>query len=232
MAKKEAEKKPAERISRRWLVTLWPEHLPPSASQPIPIDSPEMSYYIDADGLASYLRAVVPHFRAFAASVEVGEEKQHEHVQGYLELTSPVRKSALIKGIGVKHYYEACNGSQEDCLDYVYHTGTHIDKPGLIYTLETIGRLALAANSDNHETTLYNVALAMVLEGKSIVEVSRACGIGISRVFPMLNALAKEVKEERRGAEIHELNRSNPTDNMPSQNVYSITQAHPRKKTA
>lgn len=185
-----------ERISRRWLVTLWPEHLPKHISQQVPIDSPSKIFDIDEFQLSMYLEDNVPHFRSFSGSLEFGGETRHVHLQGYLELSSPVRKTALIKTIGTKHYYEQANGSQQDCLDYVLHTGTHADKTGLVYALSTIGKLAYAHNQDNHETTLYNTALGMVLEGQSMIEVVRSCGIGISKVYFMLKDIADRIQEE------------------------------------
>ena len=196
-----------ERISRRWLVTLWPEHLPKHISQQVPIDAPCRVFDIDEFQLSMFLEDNVPHFRSFSGSLEFGGETRHIHLQGYLELSSPVRKTALIKTIGSKHYYEQANGSQQDCLDYVLHTGTHSDKTGLVYTLSTIGTLAYAHNDDNHETTLYNTALAMVLEGKDMTEVVRACGIGISKVYFMLSnvsdRLAKMKEEEELKVEMY-----------------------------
>ena len=196
-----------ERISRRWLVTIWPEHLPKHISQQVPIDAPCKIYDIDEPQLSMFLEDNVPHFRSFSGSLEFGEETRHVHLQGYLELSSPVRKTALIKTIGTKHYYEQANGSQQDCLDYVLHTGTHSDKPGLVYALSTIGCLAYAHNSDNHETTLYNTALSMVLEGQSMIEVVRSCGIGISKVYFMLKDIADRIEregelKEERGIEV------------------------------
>lgn len=189
-----------ERISRRWLVTIWPEHLSSSIAQPIAIDSAVCVYDINVDALTALLDSI-PHFRSFAAGVEYGEETRHVHLQGYLELSSPVRKSALIKSVGIKHYYEQANGSQQDCIDYVWHTGSHADKPGLVYTIDTVGHLAHAHNDDNHETTLYNTALAMVLEGHSMVEVVRSCGIGISKVYFMLKDISDRIKNEGRREE-------------------------------
>lgn len=189
-----------ERISRRWLVTIWPEYLPGHISQQIPIDAPCKIFDVDEFHLSMFLEDNIPHFRSFSGSIEYGEGTKHLHLQGYLELSSPVRKTALIKTIGAKHYYEPANGSQQDCLDYVLHTDTHADKTGLVYTLSTIGCLAYAHNSDNHETTLYNTALAMVLEGKDMTEVVRSCGIGISKVYFMLSNVAdrlQRMKEER-----------------------------------
>ena len=191
-----------ERISRRWLVTIWPEHLPKHISQQVPIDAPCKIYDIDEFQLSMFLEDNVPHFRSFSGSLEFGEETRHIHLQGYLELSSPVRKTALIKTIGSKHYYEQANGSQQDCLDYVLHTGTHSDKAGLVYALSTIGCLAYAHNSDNHETTLYNVALAMVLEGKDMTEVVRACGIGISKVYFMLSNVSDRLAKMREEEEL------------------------------
>ena len=197
----------SERISRRWLVSLWPEHLPKHISQQVPIDAPCKIFDIDEFQLSVYLEDNVPHFRSFSSSLEFGEDTKHLHVQGYLELSSPVRKTALIKAIGTKHYYEQANGSQQDCLDYVLHTGTHSDKTGLVYTLSTIGTLAYAHNDDNHETTLYNLALAMVLEGKDMTEVVRSCGIGISKVYFMLSnvsdRLARMKEEEELKVEMY-----------------------------
>ena len=184
-----------ERISRRWLVTLWPEHLSSSISQPIAIDSAICVYNIDIDALTAFL-GEIPHFRSFSGGIEYGEETKHVHLQGYIELHSPVRKTALIKALGTKHYYEQANGSQQDCLDYVLHTGTHKDKTGLIYALPTIGKLAYAHNADNHETTLYNTALSMVLEGQSMIEVVRSCGIGISKIYFMLNDISDRIQRE------------------------------------
>ncbi len=196
-----------ERISRRWLVTLWPEHLPKHISQQVPIDAPCKAYDIDEFQLSMFLEDNIPHFRSFSGSLEYGEDTKHLHIQGYLELSSPVRKTALIKTIGVKHYYEQANGSQQDCLDYVLHTGTHADKTGLVYAMSTIGCLAYAHNSDNHETTLYNTALAMVLEGKDMTEVVRSCGIGISKVYFMLSnvsdRLARMKEEEEMKVEAY-----------------------------
>ena len=191
-----------ERISRRWLVTLWPEHLPKHISQQVPIDSPSKIFDIDEFQLSMFLEDNVPHFRSFSGSLEYGEETRHIHLQGYLELSSPVRKTALIKTIGSKHYYEQANGSQQDCLDYVLHTGTHSDKTGLVYTLSTIGCLAYAHNTDNHETTLYNLALAMVLEGKDMTEVVRSCGIGISKVYFMLSNISDRLARMREEEEL------------------------------
>ena len=185
-----------ERISRRWLVTIWPEHLPKHISQQVPIDAPCKIFDIDVFQLSAYLEDNIPHFRSFSSSLEFGENTKHLHVQGYLELSSPVRKTALIKALGTKHYYEHANGSQQDCLDYVLHTGTHSNKTGLVYTLSTIGCLAYAHNSDNHETTLYNTALSMVLEGQSMVEVIRSCGIGISKVYFMLKDISDRIRNE------------------------------------
>ena len=190
------EKTQPERISRRWLVTLWPEHLPNNISQQVPIDAPCKIFDIDIFQLSAYLEDNVPHFRSFSSSLEFGENTKHPHVQGYLELFSPVRKTALIKAIGTKHYYEQANGSQQDCLDYVLHTGTHSNKTGLVYTLPTIGKLAYTHNADNHETTLYNTALSMVLEGQSMVEVIRSCGIGISKVYFMLKDISDRIRNE------------------------------------
>ena len=191
-----------ERISRRWLVTIWPEHLPKHISQQVPIDSPSKIFDIDEFQLSMYLEDNIPHFRSFSGSLEYGEETRHIHLQGYLELSSPVRKTALIKSLGTKHYYEQANGSQQDCLDYVLHTGTHSDKTGLVYTLSTIGCLAYAHNSDNHETTLYNTALAMVLEGKDMTEVVRSCGIGISKVYFMLSNVSDRLAKMREEEEL------------------------------
>ena len=185
-----------ERISRRWLVTLWTEHLPRHISQQIPIDAPCKIFDIDEFQLSIYLEDNIPHFRSFSGSLEFGEETRHIHLQGYLELSSPVRKTALIKAIGTKHYYEQANGSQQDCLDYVLHTGTHADKTGLVYAMSTIGCLAYAHNNDNHETTLYNTALSMVLEGQSMIEVVRACGIGISKIYFMLKDVSDRIQKE------------------------------------
>lgn len=185
----------SERISRRWLMTTWPEHLSSSIAQPIAIDSAACVYDIDIDALTAFL-GKIPHFRSFTGSIEYGEETKHVHLQGYLELFSPVRKTALIKSIGTKHYYEPTNGSQQDCLDYVLHTGTHSDKTGLVYALPTIGKLAYAHNQDNHETTLYNTALSMVLEGQSMIEVVRSCGIGISKVYFMLKDISDRIQKE------------------------------------
>lgn len=195
-----------ERISRRWLVTLWPEHLSSSIAQPIAIDSAVCVYDINVDALTALLDSI-PHFRSFTAGVEYGEATRHVHLQGYIELTSPVRKTALIKTLGTKHYYEQANGSQQDCLDYVLHTGTHNSKTGLIYAIDVVGKLAYAHNEDNHETTLYNTALAMVLEGHSMVEVVRSCGIGISKVYFMLSNISDRIRndgrrEERRRIEV------------------------------
>ena len=191
--------KQTERISRRWLVTLWPEHLP-CMYEAIPIDAPIKAYFVDDFRLTQWLEDSCPHFRSFTSSLEYGESK-HFHVQGYLELSSPVRKSALIKSLGTKHYYEQANGSQQDCIDYVWHTGSHANKPGLVYTIDTVGHLAHAHNDDNHETTLYNTALAMVLEGHSMVEVVRSCGIGISKVYFMLKDISDRIKNEGRREE-------------------------------
>ena len=191
-----------ERISRRWLVTLWPEHLPKHISQQIPVDSPSKIFDIDEFQLSMFLEDNVPHFRSFSGSIEYGEETKHLHLQGYLELSSPVRKTALIKTIGTKHYYEQANGSQQDCLDYVLHTGSHADKTGLVYTLSTIGCLAYTYNSDNHETTLYNTALGMVLEGQSMIEVVRSCGIGISKVYFMLKDVADRLSDMKHEEEM------------------------------
>ena len=191
-----SEKTRPERISRRWLVTIWPEHLPAHIAQQIPIDDSFLACHVDEFYLSLFIEDNVPHFRSFSASMEYGENTKHSHIQGYLELSSPVRKSALIKTLGTKHYYEQANGSQQDCLDYVLHTGTHADKPGLLYTIPTIGHLAYAHNEDNHETTLYNTALAMVLEGHSMVEVVRSCGIGISKVYFMLSNVSDRIREE------------------------------------
>ena len=191
-----------ERISRRWLVTLWPEHLPKHISQQVPIDAPCKAYDIDEFQLSMFLEDNIPHFRSFSGSLEFGKETKHIHLQGYLELSSPVRKAALIKTMGGKHYYEQANGSQQDCLDYVLHTGTHSDKAGLVYTLSTIGTLAYAHNADNHETTLYNTALAMVLEGKDMTEVVRACGIGISKVYFMLSNVSDRLAKMREEEEL------------------------------
>jgi len=184
-----------ERISRRWLVTLWPEHMSSLIAQPIAIDAPVKAWDINADALKVWLERC-PHFRSFTGSLEYGENTKHTHLQGYIELTSPVRKTALIKALGTKHYYVQANGSQQDCLDYVLHTGTHKDKTGLVYALETIGKLAYTHNEDNHETTLYNTALAMVLEGHSMVEVVRSCGIGISKVYFMLKDISDRITHE------------------------------------
>ena len=192
-----------ERISRRWLVTIWPEHLPKYISQQVPIDAPCKIFDIDEFQLSMFFEDNIPHFRSFSGSLEYGEETRHIHLQGYLELSSPVRKTALIKALGTKHYYEQANGSQDDCLCYVLHVGTHADKTGLVYALSTIGKLAYAHNADNHETTLYNTALSMVLEGQSMIEVVRACGIGISKIYFMLKDVSDritnegELKEER-----------------------------------
>ena len=188
--------KSPERISRRWLVTIWPEYLPAHIVQQIPVDDPFLACHVDEFYLSIFIEDNNPHFRSFTSSVEYGENTKHPHIQGYLELSSPVRKSALIKTLGQKHYYEQANGSQQDCLDYVLHTGTHADKPGLLYTIPTIGHLAYAHNEDNHETTLYNTALAMVLEGHSMTEVVRSCGIGISKVYFMLSNISDRIREE------------------------------------
>ena len=206
-AEKSAKTAP-ERISRRWLVTLWPEHLPFGMFEAIPVDAPIKACFVDDFRLNLWIEDTCPHFRSFTASLEYGEAK-HYHVQGYLELSSPVRKSALIKAFGAKHFYEQANGSQEDCLDYVLHTGTHKDKTGLVYTLDTIGHLAYAHNEDNHETTLYNTALAMVLEGIEMTEVVRACGIGISKVYFMLSNISDRLlkQKEEEEAKIEEYKR-------------------------
>lgn len=206
-----------ERISRRWLVTIWPEHLSSSIAQPIAIDSAVCVYDINIDALTAFL-GKIPHFRSFSGGIEYGEGTRHVHLQGYLELSSPVRKTALIKSVGIKHYYEQANGSQQDCLDYVQYTGTHKDKTGLVYTLETIGRLAYAHNEDNHETTLYNTALAMVLEGHSMVEVVRSCGIGISKVYLMLKDISDRIKKE---GELKEKRRLEVKDQVIAQAVLS-----------
>ena len=189
-----------ERISRRWLVTLWPEHLPFGIFEAIPVDAPIKACYADESHLNLWIEDVCPHFRSFTASLEYGESK-HFHIQGYLELSSPVRKSALIKAFGTKHYYEQANGSQQDCIDYVWHVGTHADKPGLVHTINTAGHLAYAHNDDNHETTLYNTALAMVLEGTEMTEVVRSCGIGISKVYFMLKDVSDRIRNEGRREE-------------------------------
>lgn len=194
-ARKSAKTAP-ERISRRWLITLWPEHLPYGMYEAIPIDAPVKACIIDDFRLGLWLEDTCPHFRSFTASLEYGDSK-HFHVQGYLELSSPVRKSALIKALGQKHYYEQANGSQQDCIDYVWHVGTHADKPGLVHTINTAGRLAYAHNENNHETTLYNTALAMVLEGIEMTEVVRSCGIGISKVYFMLSNISDRLAKQR-----------------------------------
>lgn len=204
MNKKVAKKtaaKPHERISRRWLVTLWPEHLPSRISQAIPIDAPVKAYHMDEFQFSLWIENECPHFRSCTASLEYGDAR-HFHIQAYLELSSPVRKSALIKALGTKHYYEQANGSQQDCIDYVWHTGTHAGKPGLVHVIDTVGHLAYAHNDDNHETTLYNTALAMVLEGVEMTEVVRSCGIGISKVYFMLSNISDRLKEQQREEEM------------------------------
>ena len=193
---KTSEAKPTlERISRRWLLTLWPEYLPVIAT-PIPIDAPVLEYDIDLDALRRAFQGV-KHFRYVAFSVEVGEDKNHKHVQAYLELHNPIRMSALIKVFGATHHFEQSNGSQRENIDYCLHTGTKADKKGLVEGGFELGTMAKAANEDNHETTLYNVAWAMALEGKSIVEISTSCGQGISRIFASLNTLCNEVKKHK-----------------------------------
>ena len=187
----------AERISRRWLLTLWPQNLPTAISKDfIACDSPHRTWCLsDLYELNIYIQEEIPHFRFWTCCEEVGAQN-NLHIQGYLELTSPVRKSALGKVFGNSHHFEAANGSQEDCIEYCTHTGKQKDKPGQISEAVSIGTMAGAANSDNHETTLYNVAWAMALEGESLLEIARACGQGISRIMPALSRICEERKNE------------------------------------
>ena len=81
--------KSPERISRRWLVTIWPEHLPAHIVQQIPVDDPFLACHVDEFYLSMFIEDNTPHFRSFTACVEYGENTKHSHLQGYLELSSP-----------------------------------------------------------------------------------------------------------------------------------------------
>ena len=67
-----------ERISRRWLVTLWLEYLPSSIAQPVAIDSTFCVYDINTDTLTALLGKIL-HFWSFSGWIEYGGETRHVH---------------------------------------------------------------------------------------------------------------------------------------------------------
>jgi len=159
-------------MSRRWTFTLFPEQLEgdirierSKASQDS--DEPGDISDINYDDFEALLWESVTNLRGCFYSLEKGDSKEHLHVQGYFELSKPVRWKWLAEHIGHGVHLEKAKGTRDDNLDYIFHRGQHKDKGELVRAVS----FGTFPSHVGDERNCYDEAVSMLLEGVSIPEI-------------------------------------------------------------
>lgn len=165
MEKKEecaTERKPGgDKPSRRWCFTLYPEKLPWHKAD---LNPKEM-----LDAAKNLILSGVPGVRGLLISLEKGDTKEHPHLQGYMECMGAKRFAALRHGIGCGVHLEIARATREANFDYILHEGEHKDKG------ELMGSCVYGTWPDQSGTErgAYDIAVGMILEGRSIISVAK-----------------------------------------------------------
>lgn len=183
--------------SRRWAFTLYPEKcielgvcLQKNEDTGETVIAPN-DLHILTEAIASRL----PHLRGMIISAEEGDSKEHLHLQGYMEFSHPIRFSGIQKSIECGIHLELARGDREDNRDYILHQGKHKDK-GVLHCSHVWG---LWPDVSGTERNMYDEAVAMVLEGQSLLSIARAYK---GAILPMLNNLARLQTERERYDEL------------------------------
>ena len=114
-----------------------------------------------------FLWETIPSLRGCFYSLEKGDSKEHLHVQGYFELSKPIRWKRLCECIGHGVHLEKAKGTRDDNMDYIFHMGAHKDKGELIRAV-SVGSFPSHAGD---ERNCYDEAVSMLLEGICIPEI-------------------------------------------------------------
>jgi len=178
---KTAEKK--ERIGRRWCFTLYPEKIWKEGNWTDKKTQKELLRYTE-----NLICEGVPGVRGIRMSLEEGDSKEHIHIQGYMECENPKRFNALQKGIGHGIHLEVARGGREENFAYICHTGEH-EKKGKLLAIHDFG---IWPDQSGTERGAYDIAVGMILEGRTIISVARELK---GAILPQLGNLQKLQKE-------------------------------------
>jgi hypothetical protein len=172
---------------RRWLLTVHPEtFVLPFSSDPSSI---AFLGTWRQDNNIDYL----------IACIERGAKTNRLHMHIYLELPYPQRISWVRKIFGGKGDYQLCRGTQEEAIGYI--NGSR-EKPGVTpYGVVEYG--TKHASNCTESGGMYDSAVAMVLDGISIVSIARSIGGGILPQISNLCRLKAQVAEERQNERIN-----------------------------
>lgn len=122
---------------------------------------------VELDDIEKTLWESIEHLRGCFYSLEKGDTKEHLHVQGYFELSKPVRWKRLVETIGHGVHLEKAKGTRDDNYNYIFHCGEHKDKGDLIRAV-SIGSFPSHVGD---ERNCYDEAVSMLLEGVCIPEI-------------------------------------------------------------
>lgn len=149
---------------------------------------------INMDGMLTYLTWSLSLLRGVVFSLEEGDSKEHLHIQGYMEFLRPIRFSTLQNAIKSGVHLETARGDREENFEYILHKGKHKDK-GILHDSRVWGSWPSVSGS---ERNMYDEAVAMILEGQSILTIARDYKGAILPMIGNLQRLANEVakKEE------------------------------------
>lgn len=151
------------------MCTLYPEHLPNDAVDYIP----EYGEWHHPDSIIRVL-GETPEIKYWVMGLEQGDECRHAHYHLYAELSAPQRITYWQRTIGTQHHYEAAKSTQQQCYDYINHSGAHADKPGVKLSGTYTGGTKLKAIKEHGDP--YDRAIDMVLRGDDIITIIRTIG--------------------------------------------------------
>lgn len=177
----------ADKPSRRWCLTLYPERL--IADKILLPDSEPQDIVRE---VYKHMERQLKSLRGGYIALEKGDSKEHEHLQIYIEMRKPCRWKAIAKSVGCGVHVERAWGDRDDNHDYIFHEGKHENKGTLIFA-QQYGEFPVVAQN---EEGAYSQAINMALEGVSLRVIATTLGGSILPQIGNLSRLIRDLRQE------------------------------------
>lgn len=201
MAKSKKQTTNTNPISRRFCFTVYPENLPDIC---FPALEPEQKnkqngtfYAFHLDKKITTDTLSVPGTRGIIWSLEEGDSKEHIHIQGYCELSKPMRLFRFTRLLAFcKAHTEKAIADRSANFAYIMHEEKHKDK-GKIYFYHQDGTWP---ESGGYESNICDEAVRMIIDGHKVTEVLSLFGgsllWAVGNLAKLQHARQEELYEE------------------------------------
>jgi len=168
-----AEKTTPTSMSCRWMITIWPDKVP------------------DGWGIKEVEWPHTAEYWCWGLELAPTTQRQHYHV--YMRFTKRVRFSQLLNALpdGACHI-EMAGGSEQQCRDYCWSMGKHVDKRLLRLHYSEVGSFKPDEGKQGKRSDLQAVA-TKVLEGSDMADIAKEFASTYIRYHNGIEAFARTV---------------------------------------